>query len=192
MATATKAARKPAAKKAPAKEVKGKNSNGQAGANARVRRMEEMAKQLSTLGLYYSYGGGRVGGRIVQPDRNAPWTDCSGGATYLLDVGGVKLKNDAGSTWSLATEGEAGEGEMFTLFIKNDPGDEHVICRFRLRPKPWHRGEARHRWWEVGGSDNRSSRGGPSFFTPGAGMGLSIAERVAQFPITRHFPELEA
>lgn len=186
--TATKAperARKPRAHK-------GKNSNGQAGANARVRRMEVYAKHLTALGLYYSYGGGRVGGHIVDPVSGRPWTDCSGGATKLLDVGGVKLRNDAGSTWSLATEGSAGEGEMFTLFIKNDPGDEHVICRFRLKPKPWHRGEARHRWWEVGGSDNRSSKGGPSFFTPGVGMGLSIADRVAQFPIHRHFPELEA
>lgn len=185
------------ATKAPAKATKprthkGKNSTGKAGAMTRVRRMEEMAKHLSTLGLYYSYGGGREDGRIVDPVKGKPWTDCSGGATYLLDIGGVKLRNGAGSTWSLAQEGSEGVGANFTLFIKNDPGDEHVICRFRLRPKPWHSGEPRHRWWEVGGTDNRHPQGGPSFFTPGAGMGLTIAQRVAEFPIHRHFPELEA
>jgi hypothetical protein len=171
---------------------KGANTTGHAGALHRVRRMEVRAKHLTTLGLFYDYGGGRVDGHIATPVRNEKWTDCSGGATDLLDVGGIKLRNDAGSTWSLAQEGEEGEGEYFTLFIKNAPGDEHVICRFRERPKPWHRGEPRHRWWETGGTDNRSSRGGPSFFTPGAGMGLTIAERVAEFPIHRHFPELEA
>jgi hypothetical protein len=104
---------------------------------------------------------------------------------------GIKLRNDAGSTWSLAEEGEAGVGEFFTLFIKNAPGDEHVICRLRQRPRPWHFGKTKFRWVECGGTDNPSSGGGPSFFTPGKGMGMAPEERIKEFNIHRRFAELE-
>lgn len=137
MAT-TKAARKPAAKKAPVKkETKGKNTTGRAGVLTRLRRGETLTKRLMRMNLIYSYGGGRVGGHITTPVAGQKWTDCSGFATYLLDAMGIKLRNDAGSTWSLAEEGEAGVGEFFTLFIKNGTalGDEHVICRMRKRPR---------------------------------------------------------
>jgi hypothetical protein len=153
MAT-TKAARKPAAKKAPAEEVKGKNTTGRAGVLTRIRRGETLTKRLMRMRLIYSYGGGRVAGHITTPLAGQKWTDCSGFATYLLDAMGIKLRNDAGSTWSLAEEGEAGVGEFFTLFIKNAPGDEHVICRLRQRPRPWHFGKTKFRWVECGGTDN--------------------------------------
>lgn len=193
MATATKAARKPAAKKAPVSKVKGKNTTGRAGVLTRLRRGETLTKRLMGERLIYSYGGGRVGGHITQPVAGQKWTDCSGFATYLLDAMGVKLKNDAGSTWSLAEEGEAGVGEFFTLFIKNASalGDEHVICRMRKRPRPWHFGKTKFRWVECGGTDNTTPGGGPCFFTPGVGMGLTPEQRTAEFPIRRHFPELE-
>lgn len=191
MAT-TKAARKPAAKKAPVKkETKGKNTTGRAGVLTRLRRGETLTKRLMRLNLIYSYGGGRVAGHIVAPVAGEKWTDCSGFATYLLDAMGIKLKNDAGSTWSLAEEGEAGVGEFFTLFIKNAAGDEHVICRMRKRPRPWHFGKTKYRWVECGGTDNSSAGGGPCFFTPGSGMGLTPEQRVAEFPIHRKFAELE-
>lgn len=186
---AAKAARKPAAKKAPAK---GKNSTGVPGALTRIRRVETAAKRLQAMRLIYSYGGGRVGGHITQAEAGRPWTDCSGFATHLLDVAGVRLKNDAGSTWSLATEGEKGTGEFFTLFIKNNPGDEHVICRLRKRPRPWHFGKTKYRWVQCGGTDNPSAGGGPSFFTPGKGMGMTPEERIREFDIHRKFAELEA
>lgn len=185
----TKAPAKKAAKKAPAK---GTNSTGLAGALTRIRRVEKAAKRLSRLSLIYSYGGGRVGGHIVEPVRGTRWTDCSGFATYLLDVAGVKLKNDAGSTWSLAEEGQRGVGNFLTLFIKNHPGDEHVIVRLRKRPRPWHFGKTKYRWVQCGGTDNPSAGGGPAFFTPGRGMGLTPEQRVKEFDIHRHFPELEA
>lgn len=189
MAT-TKAARKPAAKKAPAH---GRNSTGVAGALARIRRGETLTKRLQGMNLIYSYGGGRVGGHITTPQAGQKWTDCSGFATYLLDAMGVKLKNDAGSTWSLAEEGVAGVGEFCTLFIKNAsaPGDEHVIVRLRKRPRPWHLGKTKYRWVECGGSDNPTPGGGPAFFTPGRGMGLTPEQRIKEFPIHRKFPELE-
>jgi hypothetical protein len=119
------------------------------------------------------------------------WTDCSGFATYLLDVAGVKLKNEAGSTWSLAEEGEKGVGAYFTLFIKNNPGDEHVIVRLRKRPRPWHFGKTRYRWVECGGTDNGTAGGGPAYFTPGHGMGLTPEQRIREFDIHVRFPELE-
>jgi hypothetical protein len=77
MAT-TKAARKPAAKKAPAKEVKGKNTTGRAGVLTRIRRGETLTKRLMRMRLIYSYGGGRVAGHITTPLAGQKWTDCSG------------------------------------------------------------------------------------------------------------------
>lgn len=173
--------------------IKGRNTTGHAGARKRIRRGETLTKRLQALGLIYSYGGGRVGGHIVKPERGTKWTDCSGFATYLLDAMGIKLKNDAGSTWSLAEEGKAGKGKNLTLFIKNGTalGDEHVIVRLRKRPRPWHFGKTKYRWVECGGSDNPTSGGGPAFFTPGKGMGLTPEERQKEFPIHRHFAELE-
>jgi len=154
----------------------------------RVRRAETAAKRLQAKHLLYSYGGGRSGGRIADPPSDGErWTDCSGLATFLLDVAGVNLKNEAGSTWSLAEEGAKGASPYLTLFIKNNPGDEHVIVRLRKRPKPWHRGQPRFRWVECGGTDNPSSGGGPSYFTPGHGMGLTIEQRVKEFGIHRNF-----
>jgi hypothetical protein len=185
----TKAPAKRAKPKAP---VKGKNSTGVPGAMKRIRRLETAAKHLQSMRMIYSYGGGRVGGHIAKPEAGEKWTDCSGCATYLLDVAGIRLKNDAGSTWSLAEEGSPGASEFFTLFIKNNPGDEHVICRLRKRPRPWHFGKTKYRWFECGGTDNPTAGGGPSFFTPGSGMGITPEERVKEFNIHRHFKELEA
>jgi hypothetical protein len=168
------------------------NSTGKAGALTRVRRAETAAKRLMGKRLLYSYGGGRVDGRIIDPpSEGMRWTDCSGFATYLLDVAGVKLKNEAGSTWSLAEEGEKGVGAYFTLFIKNNPGDEHVIVRLRKRPRPWHFGKTRYRWVECGGTDNGTAGGGPAYFTPGHGMGLTPEQRIREFDIHVRFPELE-
>jgi hypothetical protein len=164
------------------------NSTGKAGALTRVRRAETAAKRLMGKRLLYSYGGGRVDGRIIDPpSEGMRWTDCSGFATYLLDVAGVKLKNEAGSTWSLAEEGEKGVGAYFTLFIKNNPGDEHVIVRGRKKPKPWHFGRPRYRYWQCGGSDNPKADNGPSYFIPGLQMGLTWKSRVDQFYAHRNF-----
>lgn len=171
--------------------IKPRNTTGLAGVLKRVRRGETLAKSLQKMKLIYSYGGGRVAGHITFPVPGAKWTDCSGFVTYVLDAMGVRLKNGAGSTWSLAEEGKSGMGTYCTLFIKNAPGDEHVIMRLRKRPRPWHFGRTRYRWVQCGGSDNPSAGGGPSFFIPGKTMGLSPEERIREFPIHRHFPELE-
>jgi hypothetical protein len=181
-----------AAKKAPAKKIaKGHNSTGESGVLTRLRRIEKATKRLHAMNLIYSYGGGRSGGHISTPVAGQRWTDCSGFATHILDVAGIKLKNDAGSTWSLENEGLPGKGTFLTLFIKEAPGDEHVIVRLRKRPRPWHLGMTKYRWVECGGTDNPDPAGGPSFFTPGSGMGLTPAQRIAEFPIHRHFAELE-
>lgn len=170
-----------------------KRITGHERAIARVRRGESRIKHLSKMGLFYFYGGGRLAGRIIEAVRGTKWTDCSGCATDVCDVMGIKLKNDAGSTWSLAEEGESGTSEYFTLFIKNASGDEHVIMRFRKRPRPWHFGRPRYRWGQCGGTDNPDSRGGPSFFIPGLKMGMNWKDRVAEFPIHRQFDkQLEA
>lgn len=141
------------------------------------------------MGLVYLWGGARGGRSMLPPTaRGQAWTDCSGLAQYLLAVGGVKLKNPVGSTFSLAEEGAAGKGELLTLFIKNVPAsDAHVIIRLRKRPRPWHFGKTRYRWAECGGSDNPRPGGGPTWFTPGATQGRRPEDRIAEFPIHRNF-----
>lgn len=141
--------------------------------------------------LIYSYGGGRGSSAMIPPTRSGQgWSDCSGLAQYLCAVADIHLKNSVGSTWSLAEEGEKGVSDNFTLFIKNNAGDEHVIVRLRKRPKPWHFGQTKYRWAECGGTDNPSAGGGPSWFTPGKGMGMSPEQRTKEFNIRRHWPGL--
>lgn len=157
----------------------------------RIRRVEKAVSRLQRMHLIYSYGGGRGSNTMIPPTRSGQgWSDCSGLAQYLCAVADVHLKNAVGSTWSLAEEGEKGVSDNFTLFIKNNPGDEHVIVRLRKRPKPWHFGQTKYRWAECGGTDNPSSGGGPSWFTPGKGMGMSPEQRVKEFDIHRKFPGL--
>jgi hypothetical protein len=75
------------------------------------------------------------------------------------------------------------------MYIKNTPGDEHIIIRWRKRPKPWHLGMPRYRYFECGGSDNPHSGDGPSWFIPGLKMGLGWKQRVREFYIHRNFDD---
>lgn len=152
-----------------------------------IRIGERTVKRLSRMDLPYIYGGGRSGGHIVEPVDGKAWTDCSGCASYVLEKMGIKLKNAAGSTWSLVNEGEPGESKVLTLYVKNNPGDEHVIVRGRKKPRPWHFGRPRYRYWQCGGSDNPKSNNGPSYFIPGLQMGLGWKSRVNEFYAHRNF-----
>lgn len=157
----------------------------------RIRRVEKAVSRLQRMRLIYVWGGARGSNAMVPPtSAGQGWSDCSGFAQYLCAVAGIELKNPVGSTWSLAEEGLIGKNDIFTLLIKNPPHDEHVIVRLRKRPRPWHLGKTKYRWAECGGSDNPSAGGGPSWFTPGRGMGMSPEQRVKEFNIHRHFPEL--
>lgn len=161
-----------------------------AAAMARIRKGEKLVTKLAKMYLPYSYGGGRVNGVIVDPIDGRPWTDCSGSAIYVGEKGyGIKFKNRAGSTWSLAEEGEPGESQYLTFYIKNNPQghDEHIIVRARKRPRPWHLGFPRFRYWQCGGGDNPTSASEPTWFIPGLKMGISWKSRVAQFYIHRNF-----
>lgn len=143
-----------------------------------------MVSKLSRRRLFYGWGGARQGGIVVGPKRaGEAWTDCSGLALYLARVAGIPLENGAGSTWSMASEGEAGTSPYMTWFIKNTTvEDAHVIIRLRKRPRWWRRSPA-YRWAECGGYDNPSPGGGPSWFEP-------TEARIAEFPIHRHFAAL--
>lgn len=119
---------------------------------------------------------------MVPPPQSGSWSDCSGFAQWLCEVGDIRLDNYVGSTWSLATEGEKGTSPYFTLFIKNNPGDEHVIVRLRRRRRlggllP------EFRWAQCGGRDNPQAGGGPSWFRP-------TEARIAEFDTHRRFKEL--
>lgn len=151
----------------------------------RIRRAEKEITRLQRLHLPYKLGGGRWwSGKRSGTTANGPG-DCSWLAMHICDVLGVKLKNPAGNTVSLAEEGQEGTSDLFTLFIKNPPGnveDEHVILRFRRR-RTFGGLLPRYRWAECGGSDNPTPGGGPTWFRP-------TPERIAQFPIHRHFKGL--
>lgn len=157
-------------------------------ARVRIRRLEKAVSRLMRMRLSYVWGGARGHTAMVPPTvRGQGWSDCSGFVQYVLAVAGIQLDNPVGSTWSLATEGSEGTGHLLTLFIKNPPGDEHVIIRHRKRPRPWHFGKTRYRWSECGGSDNPLPSGGPTWFTPGTKMGMKPADRIHEFPIKRNF-----
>lgn len=153
---------------------------------AMIRKGEKIVTRLSKMNLPYSYGGARVAGHITDPIDGLPWTDCSGCASYVLEKMGIKLKDYAGSTWSLAKEGHRGESQYLTLYIKNTAHDEHIIVRGRKRPKPWHLGFPRFRYWQCGGFDN-PQHGEPTWFIPGLTMGLRWKKRVREFYIHRQF-----
>lgn len=159
-------------------------------ATERIRVLEQEGTRLSKLGLSYLWGGARTCGKFMcAPIKGKPWTDCSGCAQYLLKFIEIELKNYVGSTFSLAEEGHPGWSDYLTMCIKNTPGDEHIIFRLRKRPKPWHFGRPRFRYFECGGSDNPSSGDGPSWFIPGLKMGLFWKKRVREFYIQRNFDD---
>lgn len=160
-------------------------------AHKKIRRVEKAVSRLQRMHLIYVYGGARGSNAMVPPHGNGQgWSDCSGLAQYLCAVADIKLRDPVGSTWSLAEEGEKGVSGNLTLFIKNNPGDEHVIVRLRRRPRPWHFGKTKYRWAECGGTDNPQSGGGPSWFTPGRGMGMTPEQRIEEFYIRRRFDGL--
>lgn len=170
----------------PQKKIKTKEK-----ANSIVRLIEQEGKRLSKMGLSYLWGGARTCGAFMcAPIKGKPWTDCSGCAQWLLKLAGIKIKNYVGSTFTLAEEGHPGWSDYLTMCIKNDPAsDAHIIFRLRKRPKPWHFGRPRFRYFECGGSDNPSSGDGPSYFTPGLKMGLFWKKRVREFYIQRNFDD---
>jgi hypothetical protein len=142
----------------------------------RVRTGEREISRLAALGLYYGFGGGRNCGPHPCGDYSAGQVggDCSWLVLRTCYIMGLPIKNWLGSTYSLAEEGSEGKGKLFTIHVKNppDPHEAHTIMEFH---HPGH-----DRGAECGGSDNPHPRGGPSWFRPSA-------ERIAEFPIKRHF-----
>lgn len=153
----------------------------------RCRNTEKVIKHLSLMNLIYRLGGARGSSRHngihgpISPGQE--WTDCSGFALFIMSILGIKAENPGGWTGTLVKEGEAGESDYFTLFIKEPFNTEgHVILRLRKRPRPWHFGVPRYRWAECGGMDNPKAGDGPTYFRP-------TKARIAEFPYHRHFPE---
>lgn len=156
---------------------------------ARVRRGEEHVKWLRRLREPYAFGGGRIyngAGQSIGTTPRGPG-DCSWFALRECAAVGVELKWPGGDTYTLAEEGEEGEGDYFTLFIKNIPGEadeSHVIPAFRHGPR------AAYHYAECGGDDNPRADGGVDWVVPGRKIGLTIAERMDEFTIHRHFKGL--
>lgn len=152
----------------------------------RVRRVEKAAKKIMRMGTVYLRGGARgAHGITPPPGPGLPWTDCSGADLYLAAVANLPIKAPNGYTGTAVLEGEDGESEYFTFFIKDPYEHEHeghMILRLRHHPL-WRRAlgmAAKWRWLECGGSDNPKSGGGLTYFKP-------TDDRVAEFPYRRRF-----
>lgn len=143
---------------------------------------------LIAKGMAYVFGGGHV-----TPANNGPG-DCSWLASWLWQHFEPNLPT--GTTFTLAEAGLEGFGRRFTLMIKNiagEPDESHVIERWEFTAaEAKELGIEKHRcsdgffYTECGGSDNPTAGNGPTFFTPGEGMGLSLEARLAEFSIHRH------
>ena len=147
-------------------------------------------KQLQSMHLLYKLGGARGGPENGIANPAGPglgWTDCSGFAYYLLGIANVPVAQPGGWTGTLKSEGVEGTSPYLTLFLKEpDKIDGHVIVRLRHHPD-WRRRlgmAAKFRWVECGGRDNPQAGGGPTYFRP-------TQARIAEFPIQRHFPDLD-
>lgn len=152
----------------------------------KVRRMEKQVKRGQKLDHEYVFGGGRICGWNPCSLISHHDGDCSWWIGHLINISGLKLPFPASqlSTFSLAELPEmdpkhfgTGPGENFTIFIKNIPGDPGESHTF---------GELRGRFTECGGSDNKFDDGRPCWFHPGDGMGLSLHQRLAEFPTRIH------
>lgn len=130
-----------------------------------IHEMIEEVNRLISKGMAYSWGGGHG-----TPANSGPG-DCSWFASRLWQM----IEPIAtGTTYTLANEGEAGQGKWFTLYIKNIPGradESHVICRI-------YDGHT-VRWCQTGGRDNTRPGAGPCWFEP-------TPSRIAEFNILRH------
>jgi hypothetical protein len=153
---------------------------------ARIRRVEQSISRLERLDLIYLLGGAR-GSRAITPPAGAgvEWTDCSGFVLFELAVAGIQTRFPTGWTGTLAQEGSEGLSEYLTVFLKEPEQTEgHTILRLRHHPGWPHReGAAEWRWAECGGRDNPHAGDGPTWFKP-------TDERIAEFPIRRHFRAL--
>lgn len=139
-------------------------------------------------GMAYLWGGGHV-----TPADDGPG-DCSWFASWLWQRFERALVT--GTTYTLADVGEEGLGRWFGLMIKNiagEPDESHVIEWWNIsRQEAAELGIEHYRcadgffYTECGGSDNPTAGNGPTFFTPGEGMGLTLQQRLAEFPIHRH------
>jgi len=86
----------------------------------------------------------------------------------------VNVKDWLGWTGTLASEGHAGPGKLFTIHIKEPFETEgHTVGQFHHPLKD--------RWVQCGGRDNPHPNKGVTFWTP-------TQERIAEFAIKRHFP----
>lgn len=143
---------------------------------------------LIAKSMAYLFGGGHV-----TPATNGPG-DCSWLASWLWQHFEPGLIT--GTTYTLAEAGLEGFGRVFSLLIKNiagAPDESHVIERWEFTIAEAaelkiekHRCADGFFYTECGGSDNPTAGNGPTFFTPGEGMGLTLEARLAEFSIHRH------
>lgn len=144
---------------------------------AKLRKAEREITRLQALDLQYKLGGGRFCGdspcNYTKFFHGGDGGDCSWLQYLVCDILDVPVKSPIGWTGTLQSEGHAGEGKFYTIYIKEPELTEgHTIGRFHHPVKD--------HWFECGGRDNPQPGDGVSWFHP-------TPERIAEFPIKRHF-----
>lgn len=157
--------------------MRGKASHIHPHAFRRIRSAEHEIARLQGLGLGYKLGGGRDCGPVPCGYKDFEFGDDGGDCSWLqyrvCHILGVPLKSPLGWTGTLQYEGREGRGKIYTIYIKEPENTEgHTIGCFHH--------PAKDHWFECGGFDNPQPGDGPTWFHP-------TEERIAEFPIKRHF-----
>jgi hypothetical protein len=155
----------------------GKASHVSPHAFARIRAAEHEISRLQALDLSYLLGGGRRCGPTpcnhTAFSQGGEGGDCSWLQYLVCHILGVSVKSPIGWTGTLQFEGHSGPGKLYTIYVKEPENTEgHTIGRFHH--------PSRDHWFECGGSDNPQPGDGVSWIHP-------TPERIAEFPILRHF-----
>lgn len=133
---------------------------GSAIGNATVERMLEACENAADLEKPYVWGG----------EDPKTGVDCSGGVSFALRVGG--FMEGRTTTQGLATFGEAGPGQLITVYDHANTGDSHTEhCAIEVAGVVFESG---------GGSENSNSNGGFGKVTGG------VEDFLKQFEIKRH------
>jgi hypothetical protein len=119
-----------------------------------VEKAYHQAEAIIAYPTRYTYGGGHPGFEPSTPpgSKEPAGYDCSGFASAVLHAGNLLGSKIALDTTEFLTWGEEGEGQLLTLWVRDDNVQHHCFLEFKKRANPNHTYcEAPHTgencWW---------------------------------------------